>query len=575
MTYKQHFKVCFCFKRMFRLREAEPPESIKILFEQYSENDIMTVDHLQRFLIEIQGEQNASKDSAQAVFNSTHKLLKFLPRKGLTLDIFIRYLLSDDQNGPLLPLGVHHDMSAPLAHYFLYTSHNTYLTGNQVSSDSSIYPIIDALKRGVRVIELDLWPNSKKDDVEVRHGGTLTRPVELYKCLRAIKENAFSASDYPVVITFEDHLKQTLQAKVAKMVATIFGELLYRNDAENLEVFPSPGSLKRRILISTKPPKEYLDDESSTEREDSQKQGSSDEEQTENTYKKKLGATDKVLLDEDEDQIFPEYRSLIAIHAGKPKGGINDCLINTNTVRRLSLSEQELENAVKTHGAAIIRFTQRNLLRVYPKGMRLDSSNYDPMLGWSHGAQMVALNMQGHAKFLWIMKGMFRANGGCGYVKKPDFLLPVGDPNKRVFDPSAPPPVQKFLRVTVYMGEGWHREFRHTHFDRFSPPDFFVKVAIAGVPADEVRRETKAIEDEWLPVWDQSFEFALRVPELAVLRIEALEYDTTGAPDFGGQTCLPISELRNGIRAVPLNDKKGNQYKYVRLLMRFEMRSAN
>ncbi|XP_050239845.1 phosphoinositide phospholipase C 2-like isoform X2 [Quercus robur] len=493
MAYKQHFKFCFCFKRMFRLREAEPPESMKIIFQQYSENDVMTVDHLHRFLIEVQEEQNASKDSAQAIFNSTHKLLKFLPRKGLTLDIFIRYLLTDDQNGPLRPLGVHHDMSAPLAHYFLYTSHNSYLTGNQLSSDSSTGPIVDALKRGVRVIELDLWPNSKKNDVEVRHGGTLTRPVDLIKCLHAIKENAFSASEYPVVITFEDHLKQTLQAKVAKMVTKTFGEMLYRNDAENLEVFPSPGSLKRKILISTKPPKEYLDEESSMEIEDSQKQGSSDEEQTQNTYKKKLGATDKVLLDEDEDQIFPEYRSLIAIHAGKPKGGIDDCLIDTNTVRRLSLSEQELENAVKTHGAAIIRFTQRNLLRVYPKGMRLDSSNYDPMLGWTHGAQMVALNMQ---------------------------------------------------------------------------------VAIAGVPADEDRKQTRAIEDEWLPVWDQSFEFSLRVPELAVLRIEALEYDTTGVPDFGGQTCLPISELRNGIRVVPLNDKKGNQYKHVRLLMRFEMRSA-
>lgn len=106
MAYKQHFKFCFCFKRMFRLREAEPPESMKILFQQYSENDVMNVDHLHRFLIEVQGEQNASKDSAQAIFNSTHKLLKFLPRKGLTLDIFIRYLLSDDQNGPLRPLGV-------------------------------------------------------------------------------------------------------------------------------------------------------------------------------------------------------------------------------------------------------------------------------------------------------------------------------------------------------------------------------------------------------------------------------------------------------------------------------------
>jgi len=35
-----------------------------------------------------------------------------------------------------------------------------------------------------------------------------------------------------------------------------------------------------------------------------------------------------------------------------------------------------------------------NLLRVYPKGTRLLSSNYDPMVGWTHGAQMVAFNMQ-------------------------------------------------------------------------------------------------------------------------------------------------------------------------------------
>jgi phosphatidylinositol phospholipase C delta len=62
-------------------------------------------------------------------------------------------------------------MNAPLAHYFLFTGHNSYLTGNQVSSDSSVEPIIDALRRGVRVIELDLWPNSRKDDLEVLHGG--------------------------------------------------------------------------------------------------------------------------------------------------------------------------------------------------------------------------------------------------------------------------------------------------------------------------------------------------------------------------------------------------------------------
>lgn len=51
------------------------------------------------------------------------------------------------------------------------------------------------------------------------------------------------------------------------------------------------------------------------------------------------------------------------------------------------------------------RFTQRNLLRIYPKGTRLDSSNYDPMIGWMHGAQMVAFNMQvGLSFFLTSIK---------------------------------------------------------------------------------------------------------------------------------------------------------------------------
>lgn len=40
------------------------------------------------------------------------------------------------------------------------------------------------------------------------------------------------------------------------------------------------------------------------------------------------------------------------------------------------------------------RFTQKNIVRVFPKGTRIDSSNYNPLIGWVHGAQMVAFNMQ-------------------------------------------------------------------------------------------------------------------------------------------------------------------------------------
>lgn len=96
------------------------------------------------------------------------------------------------------------------------------------------------------------------------------------------------------------------------------------------------------------------------------------------------------------------------------------------------------------------------------------------------------------------------------------------------------------------------------------------QIGIAGVPADRARKKTKAIEDQWIPIWNEEFDFPLRAPELALLQIEVLEYDTSGRPDFGGQTCLPIPELKRGIRAVALHDGKGEKYKSVKLLMEFQ-----
>ncbi|KAK8955941.1 Phosphoinositide phospholipase C 4 [Platanthera guangdongensis] len=94
-------------------------------------------------------------------------------------------------------------------------------------------------------------------------------------------------------------------------------------------------------------------------------------------------------------------------------------------------------------------------------------------------------------------------------------------------------------------------------------------VGIAGVPADCIMKETNTIEDEWTPAWSKEFAFPLTVPELALLRIEVHEYDISAKDDFGGQTCLPVSELKPGIRCVPLCNRKGIQYKSVRLLMEF------
>ena len=45
------------------------------------------------------------------------------------------------------------EMTSPLAHYWIASSHNTYLLGNQVTGYSSVDAYINALKEGCRCVE--------------------------------------------------------------------------------------------------------------------------------------------------------------------------------------------------------------------------------------------------------------------------------------------------------------------------------------------------------------------------------------------------------------------------------------
>ncbi|KAL1197238.1 Phosphoinositide phospholipase C 4 [Cardamine amara subsp. amara] len=587
------YRFCLIFTRKFRVTEPGPVDDVRDVFEKYAEGEAyMSPEQLQKLMAEEEGGgRGSSLEEAERIVDEVlrrrHHIAKFT-RRNLTLEDFNYFMLSTDLNPPITDQ-VHQNMDAPLSHYFIYTGHNSYLTGNQLSSNCSDLPIADSLRRGVRVVELDLWPRGE-DDVCVKHGRTLTKEVKLGKCLESIKANAFVTSKYPVIITLEDHLTPKLQSKVAKMITQTFGDILYYYDSESCQEFPSPEELKEKILISTKPRKEYLEANDVKEKDNSEKGKDSDEDvwgkepgdliSTQSDIEKVSDSIND-LNEDDEDRGLcdfdmschlqaPEYKRLIAIHAGKPKGGLRMALkVDPNKIRRLSLSEQLLEKAVGSHGADVVRFTQKNFLRIYPKGTRFNSSNYKPQIGWMSGAQMIAFNMQGYGRALWLMHGMFRANGGCGYVKKPDFLINVGS-NGQVFCPRENLSPKKTLKVKVYMGDGWLLDFKKTHFDLYSPPDFYVKVGIAGAPVDEVMEKTKIENDKWTPIWNKEFTFPLAVPELALLRVEVHEYDANEKDDFGGQTCLPVSELRQGIRAVPLFNRRGEKYSSTRLLMRFE-----
>lgn len=142
------------------------------------------------------------------------------------------------------------------------------------------------------------------------------------------------------------------------MVTTTFGDMLFCPKSDYLGEFPSPEALKRKVMISTKPP-EYRES-SHHMKQTSMRKGNKvhsedkseddqDDDEDEDDY------DDDEDGEGDEDNAVPEYKELIAIHAGKPKGKPQRWLSDEVKVKRLSLSEQELEDAAMTNRTDIVR----------------------------------------------------------------------------------------------------------------------------------------------------------------------------------------------------------------------------
>lgn len=76
------------------------------------------------------------------------------------------------------------------------------------------------------------------------------------------------------------------------------------------------------------------------------------------------------------------------------------CLTEIGTERACyrdmsSFPETKAEKYVnKIKGKKFLQYNRLQLSRIYPKGQRLDSSNYDPLPMWLCGSQLVALNFQ-------------------------------------------------------------------------------------------------------------------------------------------------------------------------------------
>uniref|UniRef100_A0A336LBM4 1-phosphatidylinositol 4,5-bisphosphate phosphodiesterase n=1 Tax=Culicoides sonorensis TaxID=179676 RepID=A0A336LBM4_CULSO len=529
---------------------------------------------------------------------------KFNAQKGqLSIDGFLRYLLSDDNLVMAInKIDLCDDMDQPLSHYFINSSHNTYLTGHQLTGKSSVEIYRQALLAGCRCVELDFW-NGQKEEPNIVHGYTFVPEIIARDVLEAIAESAFKTSDYPLILSFENHCNPRQQAKIANYCRNIFGDMLLDKPFESHPLEPVylmrlqvkiskifqcqsiPTAWNHAFLIfKGNHIKNKADDQvgaiggtgQQIQHQQSIATGNGDLphhapplQQIRQSSKDSTGSSDTESSSDDESVatpaggpgvVDPDKQQTKETEAGAEISALvnyvqpvhfNSFESSEKKMRYYEMSsfdEKQATTLLKERPIEFVNYNKHQLSRVYPAGTRFDSSNFMPQLFWNAGCQLVALNYQTLDLAMQLNLGIFEYNHRCGYILKPEFMRRTD----RRLDPFAESTVDGIIAGTVSINviSGQFLSDKKT--------GTYVEVDMFGLPADTVRKKfrTKLVRDNGInPVYgDDPFVFKKVVlPELASIRIAA--YEEGGK--FIGHRVLPVIGLCPGYRHLMLRNELG------------------
>ncbi|XP_020858455.1 1-phosphatidylinositol 4,5-bisphosphate phosphodiesterase delta-4 isoform X1 [Phascolarctos cinereus] len=474
-------------------------------------------------------------------------------RHVLTIDGFLAYLCSRD--GDIFSPAcrpVYQDMSYPLNHYFIHSSHNTYLLGDQLRGQSSVEGYIRALKRGCRCVEVDVWDGPSGEPI-VYHGHTLTSRIPFQDVVATIAQYAFQTSDFPVIVSLENHCSWEQQEVIAQHLTEILGERLLNTTLDGLlpTQLPSPEELRGKILLKGKKmgtleeelgeaPGDSEELEEPEEEEEPEPELEPDVLDFDETARNEDKRKKKVGLEKSKTTLCPALSALVVYLKSVPFRSFAHSKAHYRLYETSSFSEAKARRLVKEAGNEFVQHNAWQLSRVYPSGLRTDSSNYSPQELWNAGCQMVALNIQTAGLEMDLCDGLFGQNGGCGYVLKPAFLC---DPQSS-FHPERPPSPTLTLLIQVISGQQLPKVANSKEGSIVDP---LVRVEIYGVPGDTARQETSYVENNGFnPYWGQTLQFRVRVPELALLRFVVEDYDRASRNDFVGQYTVPWTCVQQG-----------------------------